>query len=1060
MADLAGIDPPASADDLVAALGDLPGQLPTCVVVDALDEAASDEDRQQITRALAGLAALPALRVAVATRPLAAADPYNRGGLLAALGVAARSDPGLVDLDSDAYFDRTGLRRFAAALLALPGRDGGAWQQYRARRAVRERLAAVIADRARRNFLVAAMAASQLSDDPEVIDPTAGGFDPAQIPSRIGEALSKYLDGLPEERRERVRAALTALAYARGGGVDDPAWLAFAGALGYPVTLFDLEILRHSRAADYLLQVTPASGGARPVTRLFHQALADELLTARNQVTSDESLILNMLLDQAKDANWQVPYLREHAAEHAAAGGRLDELLADPHYLLAVSPGRLVPHLDTARSGPARATAIVYWQSAHRLAAAGELMRASQLELTAHRLGHPRLAASIAACAPRRPWQVRWSHGHRITGQQVIRGHSGMVDAVAVAALPDGTPAVISGGRDGTVRVWRLPDGTPACEPINTHLGTVWGIAPAALPDGTPVIISGGDNGVRVWRLADGTPVGEAITGHEASVRAVAAAALPDGTAVIISGGYDCAVRVWRLADGTPVGEPITGHSGAVYAVAAGALPDGTPVIISGSGYDNTMRVWRLADGTPVGEPMSGRRKRGSVWTVTAGTLPDGTPVAVSGSSDGTMRTWRLADGTPAGKRITAHSKNSVDAVAAGALPDGTPVIISGGDETIRVWRLADGTPVGEPLNSHGNVRSLAAGALPDGTPIAVSGGTDGTVRVWRIADAATPSGNPLPGHRGQVRALATGTLPDGTPVIISGGDVTVGLWRLVDGSAVAQPLTGHDDYVNAVAAGVLPDGTPVAVSGGSDGTIRLWRLADGTPAGRPMTSYRWSEQRVLALAVAALPDGTPVIISSGDARESVWRLADGSTASLPSANHGGSSVNAVAAGRLPDGTPVMISGGDDGTIQVCRLADGSLVGEPVNAQQGWVRALAAAALPDGAPVIISGGTHSTVRLWRLADGTAAGKPLPGHDHSVDALAAAALPDGTPVIISGGDDHTVRVWRLADGLPLVPPLDLPDPVGAVAAHDDLVIVATGADIAVLRPAVNEPDDQA
>jgi WD40 repeat protein len=35
------------------------------------------------------------------------------------------------------------------------------------------------------------------------------------------------------------------------------------------------------------------------------------------------------------------------------------------------------------------------------------------------------------------------------------------VYAVAAGALPDGTPVIVSGGRDGTVRVWRLADGTP-----------------------------------------------------------------------------------------------------------------------------------------------------------------------------------------------------------------------------------------------------------------------------------------------------------------------------------------------------------------------------------------------------------------------------------------------------------------------------------------------------------------------------------------------------------------------------------------------------------------------
>jgi hypothetical protein len=221
LADLTGIDTPASADELVTTLAGLPGQSPVPVVLDALDEAASDRDRRQIAGALAELAVLPWLRVAVATRTMAAGDPFAPGGLLAALGVTTRDDRNLIDLDSDTYFDLEGLRQFAAALLAQDGMDrpgppGAAWTQYRAQRGVRDRLAAVIAARAGRNFLVAAMAAVPLSAARTMTDPAAKGFDPAGIQSGVGEALSKYLDRLPDQRRERDRELLTALAYARG----------------------------------------------------------------------------------------------------------------------------------------------------------------------------------------------------------------------------------------------------------------------------------------------------------------------------------------------------------------------------------------------------------------------------------------------------------------------------------------------------------------------------------------------------------------------------------------------------------------------------------------------------------------------------------------------------------------------------------------------------------------------------------------------------------------------------------------------------------------------------
>jgi WD40 repeat protein len=211
---------------------------------------------------------------------------------------------------------------------------------------------------------------------------------------------------------------------------------------------------------------------------------------------------------------------------------------------------------------------------------------------------------------------------------------------MAVAALPDGTPVIISGGRDRTVRVWRLADGAPVGGPLIGH--RVNAVAAGALPDGTAVIVSGGDNDGD-----DGDDYGDDDYGDDD---------YGDddygdddyGDDDYGDGGGGGTVRVWRLADGAPVGEPLTGHAGAVEAVAVGALPDGTPVIVSGGGrWGNsygTVRVWRLADGAPVGEPLTGHGD--SVNAVAVGALPDGTPVIVSGGDDGIVQVRRLADGT------------------------------------------------------------------------------------------------------------------------------------------------------------------------------------------------------------------------------------------------------------------------------------------------------------------------------------------------------------------------------------------------------------------------------
>jgi hypothetical protein len=46
----------------------------------------------------------------------------------------------------------------------------------------------------------------------------------------------------------------------------------------------------------------------------------------------------------------------------------------------------------------------------------------------------------------------------------------------------------------------------------------------------------------------------------------------------------------------------------------------------------------------------------------------------------------------------------------------------------------------------------------------------------------------------------------------------------------------------------------------------------------------------------------------------------------------------------------------------------------------------------------------------------------------------------------------VRVWRLVDGTPLVPPLVLSGPEGAIAVDGSIVVTAAGDGIAVHQPA--------
>ncbi|MCH7736773.1 MAG: hypothetical protein IH872_05150 [Chloroflexi bacterium] len=156
---------------------------------------------------------------------------------------------------------------------------------------------------------------------------------------------------------------------------------------------------------------------------------------------------------------------------------------------------------------------------------------------------------------------------------RIIGNHEGAVWSVAVT--PGGQ--VVSGGTDGTVRLWGL-DGGPEREPLGRHESRVLSVA--VTPGGQ--VVSGGDDGtVRLWDLDGGTER-EPLGRHEGQVWSVAVT--PGGQ--VVSGGLDGTVRLWDL-DGGAVREPLGRHGGQVFAV---AVTEGGQVVSGGE--DGTVRVW------------------------------------------------------------------------------------------------------------------------------------------------------------------------------------------------------------------------------------------------------------------------------------------------------------------------------------------------------------------------------------------------------------------------------------------------------------------------------------
>jgi WD40 repeat protein len=138
-----------------------------------------------------------------------------------------------------------------------------------------------------------------------------------------------------------------------------------------------------------------------------------------------------------------------------------------------------------------------------------------------------------------------------------------------------------------------VASGESLCRPSPGHDGIVFSIAASA--DGCRVVSGGEDGTVRLWDTASGEQVGGPLKGHDGWVYAVALST--DGSRVV-SGGLDWTVRVWDTVSMAPLCEPLEGNNRCAHVV---ALNENTSHVASRGGYDKTgdldcpIWVWDVA---------------------------------------------------------------------------------------------------------------------------------------------------------------------------------------------------------------------------------------------------------------------------------------------------------------------------------------------------------------------------------------------------------------------------------------------------------------------------------